>query len=99
MRDIGVCRYLSANKTLLCGCIFGQDLQSFKKMMQITLWFILLLRNAEFLIAHSKFLSILGIFGANSAGLPKEKSTCRVCRNRYVAHLFYFPMQLPSQFP
>ena len=27
-------------------------------MMQITLWFILLLRNAEFLIAHLKFLSI-----------------------------------------
>ena len=38
MRDIGVCRYLSANKTLLCGCIFGQDLQSFKKMIWITLW-------------------------------------------------------------
>ena len=37
MRDIGVCRYLSASKTLLCGCIFGLDLQSFKKMMRITL--------------------------------------------------------------
>ena len=97
MRGIEVCRYLSANKILLCECIFGQDLQLSKKMMQITLWFILLLRNAEFLIAHLKFLSVIGIFGANSAGLPKEKPTCRVCRNRYTAHLFYFPMQLPTQ--
>ena len=37
MRDIGVYRYLSASKTLLCECIFEQDLQLSKKMMQITL--------------------------------------------------------------
>ena len=93
MRGIEVCRYL----ILLCECIFGQDLQLSKKMMQITLWFILLLRNAEFLLARLKFLSVIGIFGANPAGLPKEKPACKVCRNRYMAHLFYFPMQLPTQ--